>query len=608
MVECPVMRWFAVLLVSACGVPHSNNGVAHASRMISRNDLFLDVGPRTVRMSPDGLRLASVRVSPVCGEYVTLSNVSSIRDASVKEQRISRFGCRRVTDYQWLPGSDRLFVATRGARFSDRASFVIDMAGASIRLDDMLSNARFLGATMSDFALAKPNGDGETILIVDARTGAWTETGRSRSSVAVDRTLKTIVLPDTQREPIAETTRGTLAWGDHNHDEVGIIRSDGRVEQLVALSRGGLDRLVLDPIDNHLVAARAIYDAPQWTIVDSTVTDDITTVESAVGSDFEVASQTEDGTTWLIAAPSEQALPGATQYYLYARTPQTRLRPFPFLGASIRRAVPRAVLIPTRDAETLVSYLSEAPHSRGLVIVVHGGPFGRVKSQTTAYAELFLTRGYSVLQVNYRGSTGFGERFRTLASGEWGAKTTLDVVDAAEWAVAHGVVQPSQIAVWGESFGGFTVLSALTLAPSTFACGIDYAGWSNLEAIPNREDIPGLEPSANTISSLRERSPINHIDRLARPILVVHGEIDDVVSVAQSQMFVTRALALNKHVVLATLPNEGHVLLGASSKLMYWGLIEAFLSHCLGGSAEPLPSLGDMGLNGDLSLLTPRTG
>jgi len=267
--------------------------------------------------------------------------------------------------------------------------------------------------------------------------------------------------------------------------------------------------------------------------------------------------------------------------------------------------VPEAVSIKARDGLSLPAYLLKpaGTSSRPLptVLLVHGGPWGRVQwsdldqQEDLLRAQFIANRGYAVLLVNFRGSTGFGRGFMTAAVGEFGAKMQDDLIDAVRWAVDAGIADPQRLAIMGHSYGGYATLMALAQEPKTFACGIDIAGPTDLarliETFPKYWELElsywyGYvgDPA---VSSDRERmqkvSPINLADRIERPLLVIQGEKDVRVPVEQSRVMVERLRKDGKTVEYVAVEDMGHSTGYWAHHLLVLRETERFLSTCLGG-------------------------
>jgi dipeptidyl aminopeptidase/acylaminoacyl peptidase len=205
-----------------------------------------------------------------------------------------------------------------------------------------------------------------------------------------------------------------------------------------------------------------------------------------------------------------------------------------------------------------------------------------------------------VLSVNYRGSTGFGKAFVTAADREWGGRMHDDLIDSVDWAIAQGIADPKRVGFFGGSYGGYSALMAATKTPEVFACIVDLFGISSLltfmATIPpywgpwfsvwkNRLGDPGTEAGR---AFLAERSPLNHIERATRPILIAQGMQDVRVVAAESEQMVAALRGRGVPVTYVSFNDEGHGFARPENRLAFFAVAEAFLAKHLGGRYQPI--------------------
>jgi dipeptidyl aminopeptidase/acylaminoacyl peptidase len=261
------------------------------------------------------------------------------------------------------------------------------------------------------------------------------------------------------------------------------------------------------------------------------------------------------------------------------------------------------VAFTSRDGVRLHGYLTRpagfaAPGP--LVLHVHGGHWVRDTWRYDRIVQFFANRGYAVLQVNYRGSSGYGRRFAELAVGEYAGKMHHDLVDAVRWAVREGIADPARVAIHGGSYGGYAALVGMTFTPEVFACGVSVVGISNLvtffDAIPpywKHSYAPrflryvGDPYSPEGRRRLEERSPIFRADRVRGPVLLIHGANDPRVTVRESEQMDAELRRLGKDVRLVVFADEGHRRDYGNwrNAIRHYTEIERFLARCLGGRA-----------------------
>lgn len=259
----------------------------------------------------------------------------------------------------------------------------------------------------------------------------------------------------------------------------------------------------------------------------------------------------------------------------------------------------RPVSFESRDHIRLHGYLTLPADGksgpRSMVLLVHGGPWQRDGWYYDPKVQFLANRGYAVLQVNFRGSSGYGRKFQELAVGEFAGKMQDDLLDAVQWAVAQGYADPGRIAISGASYGGYAALVGLTATSATFACGIDMAGPTDL--IKLTEDFPstwklemhrwyryaGDPAKAGDRETLHAKSPLFQAERIVRPLMVVQGGQDVRVRPDQSIQLVERLRQQNKPVEFLFFPGEGHGVGHWPNSLKMFRKTESFLAGCLGG-------------------------
>ena len=259
----------------------------------------------------------------------------------------------------------------------------------------------------------------------------------------------------------------------------------------------------------------------------------------------------------------------------------------------------RPVRFSTRDGLVIHGYLS-LPGTQDdgplpTVINVHGGPFSRDFWGYQALDQLLANRGYAVLRVNFRGSTGYGRRFVSAARREFAGKMHDDLVDAASWLVKQGISDPDRIALHGRSYGGYATLVGLTMTPEVFAAGVDVMGPAELSGLiesgpaywqlyrPRWYEFIGDPDDPLDRSDMDQRSPINFVHQIRSPLLIAHGSNDVRVGLDHSERMVQQIRRQGGEVEYLVLEGEGHRLRARSSQIRLTLAIEAFLGKHLGG-------------------------
>ena len=251
------------------------------------------------------------------------------------------------------------------------------------------------------------------------------------------------------------------------------------------------------------------------------------------------------------------------------------------------------------DGRTIAGYLVRPRGVQGpvpLVVEIHGGPWNRDSWQPATHhpRQLLVNRGYAVMQVNYRGSTGYGQEHLWAGAKEYNGRLQKDIAEAVQWAVDQGVADPTRLAVLGASFGGFSVLAQLAQKPHDYRCGVNVVGVANwaraLTSFPAywrgehywRRFVGDVNQPAERAEMLRN-SPVSYLDQIRAPLLVVHGA-NDIRVLRQDSDDVVQALRERGHPVNYLLfPNEGHSISKWRNRLAMWREIEDFFADCLGG-------------------------
>ncbi len=253
-----------------------------------------------------------------------------------------------------------------------------------------------------------------------------------------------------------------------------------------------------------------------------------------------------------------------------------------------------------RDGLTIHGYLSlplgVPAKNLPLVLNVHGGPWHRDQWGFNRECQWLVNRGYAVLQLNFRGSTGYGKAFLNAGNREWGQKMHFDLLDGKEWAIKQGYADPKKVGIYGGSYGGYATLAALAFTPDEFACGVDIVGPSNLITLLN--SFPPywapmksmFERRVGRLSEeefLKSRSPLFSAQKIKSPLLIAQGANDPRVKQQESDQIVAAMRKNGKDVEYLVFPDEGHGFARPENNMKFYAAAEAFLAKYLGGRQEP---------------------
>ncbi|HUJ62466.1 MAG TPA: S9 family peptidase [Kofleriaceae bacterium] len=417
-----------------------------------------------------------------------------------------------------------------------------------------------------------------------------------------------IPFEDAQTTGIADVLPGgkALVTESRGRDTAALVEQDEKTkkEKVIAEDpKADVGGMMFHPTRHTLLAVSFDYDRVHWRAIDRSVQPDLDGLTKlADGGDFGVSSTSLDFKTWLVATTTPQH-PG--HYYLWDHVKHTgkflfaarpELDKQPLVGQE-------AVVIPARDGLPLVSYLTKPAGATGpvpMVMFVHGGPWARDSYGYSSVVQLFANRGYAVLQVNFRGSTGFGKKFLNAGNLEWAKKMHDDILDGVAWAVDHGVTTKDKVAIAGGSYGGYETLVGLAMTPDEFACGVDLVGPSNLltliASVPPYW-VPILADFKKRIGDwetpegkqlLEQASPLTHAADIKRPLLIGQGANDPRVKQAESEQIVAAMKQHGLPVTYIVFPDEGHGFARPVNNIAFFGAAEAFLSAHLGGYYLPL--------------------
>jgi len=445
--------------------------------------------------------------------------------------------------------------------------------------------------------------DGGSEMLRATEHGGWTSFARiptedtlTTSSVGFDKAGTILYMIDSRNR-----NTGALMALDLDTGKQTLLAEDPRAD---------VSDVVIHPTEKRVQAAAFTYERKVWQILDQSIAGDWAALRTIATGDVEVVSRTLDDRYWIVAYVMDD---GPVRYYRYDRAGQKAQ--FLFTNREQLEGLPLAkmhpIVITSRDGLNLVSYYTLPPgsdrdgdarpdESFPTVLVVHGGPWARDTWGYNPWHQWLANRGYAVLSVNFRGSTGFGKVLINASTSEWGAKMHDDLIDAVHWAIQQGIADPQRVAIIGGSYGGYATLVGMTFTPEMFACGIDIVGPSNLvtllESIP-----PYWQPQVDLWATrvgdhrteegrafLTKRSPLTCAHRIQRPLLIGHGANDPRVKQTESDQIVQVMQEKGIPVTYVLYPDEGHGFARPENRLSFNAVAEAFLSRCLGGRCEPI--------------------
>jgi dipeptidyl aminopeptidase/acylaminoacyl peptidase len=463
--------------------------------------------------------------------------------------------------------------------------------------------ARFI--TDDDFRVrlaAKMAADGSMGLFQPGESGGW----RPFQTVGHEDLVAT--------HPLSFDSTGNVLYmsDSRGRDTAALVSIDittGERRVLAEDPRADLGDVLWHPTEGRPEAASFDYVRRRWQVIDPAVAGDLEYLRGVADGDMTFPGRSLDDRHWLVAYAPDN---GPVRYYHYDRA--ARRAKLLFSDRPLLETLPLArmhpVVIKSRDGLEMVSYVSLPPwtdrDNNGrpdeplpMVLLVHGGPNERDHWGYSAEHQLLANRGYAVLSVNFRYSTGFGKSFHNAGIRQWGAKMHDDLVDGVQWAVAERIADPGRVAIMGASYGGYATLVGLTFTPDTFACGVDMVGVSNLvtwlENLPAyrapylqaHKDRIGDHTTEEGRAFLRLRSPLTFAERIKRPLLIVQAANDPRVKQSESDQIVKVLQKKRIPVTYAVLAGEGHWDWRPENFQAVYATTEAFLAGVLGGRCEP---------------------
>ena len=641
----------SALALAGCATdpaPQVAEATAPPPDLISREDLLGNPSRSTARLSPDGEHVAFL--APRDGVLnVWVAPAEELDEASpVTSEKV-----RPIRSFFWSPDSSQILyiqdkggdedfllygVSLDGGETRNLTPFEnvrVTVVGTSTDIEDEIliglnnrdprwHDVHRLNLETGDISLVRQN-DGYAGFLADNSLALRVAVRPlPDGSMVIERIDEDGEMHEVTRIPAADALSSNVIaipqgadyaymLDSRDRDTSALVKLDlatGATEQIASGSGADIGGLMLDPETREVEAYAVNYLLNRWYPVGDAVRADIVFLDREAGGEWSVTSRSQDDRHWTVVV--DRVTEPAT-YWLYDRDARSLEKMFttrPELeDETLAPMYP--VEITSRDGKTLVSYLTLPPHKDPdgngvpeapvpMVLNVHGGPWARDNFGYRADHQWLANRGYAVLSVNFRGSTGFGKDFLNAGDLQWGRKMHDDLLDAVEWAIASGITSRDQVAIFGGSYGGYAVLWGMTNTPEYFACGVDIVGPSNLktlldsvpaywasffEQLARRVGDPRTEEG---LALLKERSPLTYVENIRQPLLIAQGANDPRVRQAESDQIVDAMNAREIPVTYVLYPDEGHGFAVPENRLSFYAVAEGFLADCLGGRYEPV--------------------
>ncbi|UCF78857.1 MAG: S9 family peptidase [Candidatus Eiseniibacteriota bacterium] len=385
------------------------------------------------------------------------------------------------------------------------------------------------------------------------------------------------------------------------------VESGEEIGELASDSRSDLwniwwnPQVMVNPKTHEPEAVGFNYLKPRWEVLDPALQKDFTLFANLGDGVFLVVSRDHPDRRWIVEHYADTQPP---RYYLYDRENGSLKQLFDTVPelADYTLAPTEPTVITARDGMKIPCYVTLpvglAPRDLPTVLCPHGGPWAEDQWGFDPWVQLFANRGYAVLQVNFRGSTGYGKNHLNAGNGEWGVGAMQhDLTDAVRWAIEEGIADPKRVGIVGGSYGGYATLAGLAFTPELYACGVDMVGPSNVrtlfESFPpywsvrKKRWIRRVGDVEADEELNRRISPLFHAQNIRAPLLIAHGSNDPRVKQSESEAIVDVMRKNNLAVSFVVYPDEGHGLAREENNLDFMGRVEEFLAENLGGRKEP---------------------
>ncbi|HMD32265.1 MAG TPA: S9 family peptidase [Candidatus Acidoferrales bacterium] len=356
-----------------------------------------------------------------------------------------------------------------------------------------------------------------------------------------------------------------------------------------------------NPKTNALEAVSFVRQRTEYTFIDPKVKADFEVLGKAHRGDIGPISRSLDDTKWIVTYTSDDA---PVSWYVFDRATKNVSLLFtsrPLLE-KYKLATMESVEFTARDGMKLYGYLTTPAgmpaKNLPMILFVHGGPWARDQWGFSRYAQWLSNRGYAVLQINFRSSTGYGKEYVNAGDRQWAGAMRTDLLDGKDWAVKTGVADPAKVCIMGGSYGGYATLAGVAFAPDAYACGVDIVGPSNLNTL-----LKTIPPYWTTLVAtfhkrmgesedvLKAQSPLFKADQIKAPLLIGQGANDPRVNKAESDQIVAAMRKNGKPVEYFVFPDEGHGFARPVNNMAFNAVTEGFLAKYLGGRSEaPTPA------------------
>ncbi len=618
------------MLVFSCAKPQP--------KIIPRKVLFGHPAKTNPHISPDGSQIAYL--APVKGALnIWVKTLLEDDDHAVTQDTL-----RGIHRYIWAQDSKHILFLRSGNANEKRQLYGVNTENLEVTEYTPFPNVQVRILATSKFfpdeiliEMNKENPGLHDVYMLNLTSGDYHMVARNPGNVIswladADFKVRAAVASDPDggtelliRKDEQSTWKSILTWSPENSFISGPVSFSRGGDSLYIIDSRGYNTAGLVLIDIASRDTTVIFRNPDYDVADVMINPDSYKAEAVsyisarrnwvpldpkIATDFDIISHLDFGDyiiydrdaeddVWLIGFTKDI---GPVSYYTINRERDEVEYLFDQQPNLKRYALAKmdSVTYTARDGLPIHGYITYPVWKKHkklpLILDVHGGPWTRNTWGYDPDAQWMANRGYICLQVNYRGSTGYGKKFLNAGNKEWGGKMYTDLVDAVNWAVQQGYANPRRIAIYGESYGGYAALMGAAKNPALYRCAVDIMGPINLvslihslppywtpylAALHERVGNPETE-----IEFLRSRSPIFKTDSIRIPVLIAQGENDPRVHRSETEKMVEALKEKGVKVEYLLFPNEGHGLTRPENRLKFYSDAEKFLSRYLGGRYE----------------------
>ncbi|MCG8697679.1 MAG: S9 family peptidase [Bacteroidales bacterium] len=630
------MKIFRIVLLACAVIGLYSCDTEKSAPMIPMKDFFKNPEKTKYQISPDGNHVSYM------APWETRLNIFVKKTGKEEVNQITFEKDRSIHGYMWANENRILYIRDEGGN-EDFKLYGVDLDGANSKcltcfegvrtqlLDDLkdIKDEIIIGLNKRDARVYDPYRlnivTGELTMLAENPgniTGWKTDhEGKLRLAIAMVGGVNVEILYRDNEEDEFETIISTT-WKDEftpklftfdnkklyamsniGRDKAALVIFDPKTktEEEVLYQNDNVDVTYLGYSRKRKIITTAYYttDKQQAHYFDSESENLMKNLEAKLpGYEIAISSENDDENIFLIRTYSDRS---RGSYYLYEKE-TGKLEKLADVSPWINEdnmAEMKPITYQSRDGLTIHGYLT-LPKGKAenlpVVIHPHGGPWHRDKWAFNPEVQFLANRGYAVLQMNFRGSTGYGKEFWLKSVKQWGRTMQDDITDGVNWLIDQGIADPKRVGIYGASYGGYAVLAGLTITPDLYACGVDYVGVSNMFTFlntippywePMREMLYEMvgHPQEDSVM-LREVSPVYLVDNIKAPLFVAQGANDPRVKINESDQIVEALKAKGVDVEYMVKEDEGHGFYNEENRFDFYTAMEKFLATHLGGKME----------------------